>query len=105
MEQKKDKTIAVVLAIILGGLGVHLFYLGCKKKALYYLLGTIGIFVVVSILSVITFGFGAVLYFLGYIPAVLGIIDGVHYLTDKTQEDFEQRVENEKNKIFNWELK
>lgn len=105
MEQKKDKTIAAVLAILLGSFGIHLFYLGCTKKALYYLLGWVAIFVIVSIITVITLGFGSVLYILCWIPGILGIIDGIHYLTDKTQEDFEKRVEEEKNKIFNWELK
>ena len=105
MEQKKDKTIAAVLAILLGTFGIHLFYLGCTKKALYYLIGFFAISAFVGIFSILTLGLGFFLGILCWIPGILGIIDGIHYLTDKTQEDFEKRVEEEKNKIFNWELK
>jgi len=34
----KNKTITIVLAFTLGGFGVHRFYLGQKKKGLWYLL-------------------------------------------------------------------
>lgn len=94
--QKKDKTMAGILGILLGCWGIHLFYLGCQKKALYYLIcWGIGI----------VFSWTIILSFLCIIPAVLGIIDGIHYLTDKDQEAFEKRVEDEKLKIFNWNLK
>lgn len=94
--QKKDKLVAGILAILLGCWGVHLFYLGCQKKALYYLLCWV---------AGVVFSWTFILGILCVVPAVLGIIDGIHYLTDKDQEAFEKRVEDEKLKIFNWNLK
>lgn len=105
MEKKYDKVVAGVLAILLGGLGIHLFYLGCNKKGLYYLLGSFVIGFAVTILTFVTFGLGFFLYALCYIPAILGIIHGIHYLTDPSQEAFEARVEEEKDKILNWTIK
>lgn len=42
MENKKDKTLAIVLAICLGVYGAHWFYLGDKKRAWWYLGVTLG---------------------------------------------------------------
>lgn len=104
MEQKKDKVVAGVLAILFGGLGIHLFYLGCNKKGLYYLLGSFVIAFAVTIISFITFGIGSILYVLCWLPYVLGLIDGIHYLSD-SQEAFERRIEEEKDRILNWPIK
>lgn len=61
MENKKDKTVAIILAICLGAYGGHWFYLGDQKKAYWYLgLGLGGLLlcagvptIVVGILSII----------------------------------------------------
>lgn len=37
MENKKDKTLAIVFALVLGVYGGHWFYLGNKKRAWWYL--------------------------------------------------------------------
>ena len=42
MKSKKDKTIAIVLAIVLGTYGAHWFYLGNTKRAVWYLCLTLG---------------------------------------------------------------
>ena len=64
----KDRTTAGILAIFLGGFGVHWFYLEQKDKATKYLL-----------ISLLTFGVGAM------VIGVLSIIDAVHFfgMTDE----------------------
>ena len=42
MENKKDKTIAIILTICLGVYGGHWFYLGDQKRAWWYLAGGLG---------------------------------------------------------------
>ena len=63
----KDKTLAGLLALILGTLGVHRFYLGQPKLGILYL----------------------ILLFTG-ISAILGLIDAVMFLT-MNQEDFDDK--------------
>ena len=60
----KNRTTAALLAIFLGGLGAHYFYLGNTTKGIIYL----------------------VLCWT-YIPAILGVIEGIMLLT-QTDEDF-----------------
>ena len=60
---KKNKTIAGILAIFLGTLGVHRFYMGEWKKALIY-----------------------IAFFWTSIPTIVGIMDGVRYLTEVAEE-------------------
>ena len=65
----KDKMVAGLLAIFLGAYGIHHFYLGDNRKGLIYLLVT-----------VLTAGVGAM------VIEILGIIDGVRYLTMTDEE-------------------
>ena len=79
----KSKVTAGILGILLGGLGIHKFYLGYTAPALIMLL--------VSVIPC---------FFLIPIPAivmgVIGLIEGIFYLT-KTDEEFEQTyVQNRK---------
>lgn len=67
----KDKIAAGILGILLGALGIHKFYLGYKKEGLIMLL-----------VSLLTFGIGAC------VMEVIGIIEGVIYLT-KSDEEFQ----------------
>jgi len=75
----KDKTVAGLLAIFLGGFGIHKFYLGYTTPGLVYLL-------------VNTIGF-SVTWMLVFLPnivlGVIALIEGIIYLT-KSDEDFEQ---------------
>ncbi len=68
---------AGLLAIFLGFLGVHKFYLGNNKGGLIYLL--LGI----------CCGIGG----------ILGLIDGIVYLMD-TEEKFQERISQ--NKVFDF---
>ena len=53
----KNRGIAIVLALLLGGLGVHRFYLGRIGSGLLMLL-----------------------FFWTYIPVIIAIIDGISYI-------------------------
>jgi TM2 domain-containing membrane protein YozV len=66
----EKKVAAGVTGILLGALGVHKFVLGYTKEGLV-LLG----------ITVLTFGFG------GALSGLIGLIEGIVYLT-KTDEDF-----------------
>jgi len=66
------RVIAGILAILLGSLGIHKFYLGYNTEGIIMLL-----------VSVVTCGIaGAVMH-------VIGIIEGILYLT-KTEEEFDR---------------
>ncbi len=65
-EAKQKKIIAAILAIFLGGLGLHKFYLG------YVVAGLIQL--------VLSFFFG--------IGGIIGLIEGIMYLV-KTDDEFE----------------
>jgi len=60
----KSKTTAGVLGILLGGLGVHKFYLGKIGQGILYLV-----------------------FCWTYIPAIAGVVEGIIYLTS-TDENF-----------------
>ena len=66
----KDKTAAGILGILLGGLGVHQFYLG-----------SVGTGVILTAATIVTCGIGG---------AVLGLIEGIILLT-MTDDDFNKR--------------
>lgn len=53
----KNRTLAIVLALFLGGLGIHRIYLGRNVSGLLYLL-----------------------FFWTFVPAILGVIDAVRYI-------------------------
>lgn len=63
----KDRTAAGLLAILLGGLGAHHFYLGNTLRGVLYLL-----------------------FVWTLIPAILGLIEGILYLT-KSDEEFQRK--------------
>ena len=66
----EKKVVAGVLAILLGGLGIHKFYLGYTTAG-----------IIMILVTVLTCGFG------GTVMAVIGIVEGIIYLT-KTDEEF-----------------
>lgn len=63
---KKDKGIAIALAVLFGGIGLHKFYLGKSGQGIIYLL-----------------------FCWTFIPAILGLLEGVLYLTYSEQRWFE----------------
>ena len=66
--KRNNKTEAGILAILFGGLGVHKFYTGKYGKGLLY-----------------------VAFCWSGIPEIVGVMQGVHYLTE-TQEEFEEEL-------------
>lgn len=71
-EQQSKRVVAGIIAIVLGSLGIHKFILGYQKEGI--------IMLVVSLLS---FGF------LAGLVALVGLIEGIIYLT-KSDEEFYQ---------------
>jgi len=76
------KIVAGILAILLGSLGIHKFYLGYN---------TAGIIMV--LVTVLTCGFG------GAVMGIIGLIEGIIYLT-KTDEEFVATYVNGKKEWF-----
>ena len=68
------KVLAGILAILLGGFGIHKFVLGYTKEGIILLIVTV-------LLSLLSFGF------LGFLVWVFTVIEGLIYLT-KSDEDF-----------------
>jgi TM2 domain-containing membrane protein YozV len=81
-EVSSKKLVAGILAILLGWLGVHKFYLGMTTPGIIMLL--------ISVLSCFT---------LSFIPMIIGIIEGILYLT-KSDADFERTYLIEKKGWF-----
>jgi len=68
------KILAGILAIILGGFGIHKFILGYTKEGIIMLAATL-------ILGVVTCGIA------GWVVWIIGLIEGIIYLT-KSDEEF-----------------
>jgi TM2 domain-containing membrane protein YozV len=84
--KENKKLLAGILAIFLGGLGIHKFVLGYNKEGIIML-------VITLILGVITLGLGAGLM------GLLGFIEGIIYLT-KSDDDFYQTYQVNKRPWF-----
>ena len=107
----KSRVVAGVLAIVLGYLGVHKFYLGNIVPGIIHLAVTgvgIFLFIVAAILSaVFYFGFGAIIGglfgLLGWLAimasGVVGLVEGIMYLT-KSDQEFEARYVAQKRPWF-----
>tara|TARA_R110000850_G_scaffold277058_1_gene421868 strand:- start:102334 stop:102684 length:351 start_codon:yes stop_codon:yes gene_type:complete len=88
MGQNKEnkKLIAGILAIVLGGFGIHKFILGYNKEGIILL-------VVTLVLGIITCGVAASAAW------IIGLIEGIIYLT-KTDEEFYQTYQVNKKPWF-----
>lgn len=83
---EKSKLVAGLLAIFLGWAGIHKFYLGYKSPGLIMLL--------VSIFGgIITLGIAS------FVIEIIGLIEGIVYLT-KSDDDFEDIYINNQKKWF-----
>ncbi len=88
--QGADKKIAAgICGILLGGLGIHKFVLGYQQEGLIYL----GMFAAAFVIAIITCGIGSVLFL---IPSVLGLVEGIIYLTKSDEEFVQTYVINKK---------
>ena len=89
-QQENKRVLTGVLAIILGSLGVHKFVLGYNNEG-FILLG-------LTVFSYLTMCFliGA---FLVWIPGVIGLVEGIIYLT-KSDEEFYNTYQANKRAWF-----
>jgi TM2 domain-containing membrane protein YozV len=77
--ESKSRVTAGVLALVLGGLGIHKFYLGYTGPGLVFLLvNTIGWIVTIFLLALPNIALG-----------IIAMVEGILYLT-KTDEEFRQ---------------
>jgi len=74
------RIIAGILGILLGALGVHKFVLGYTTQG-----------IIMLVITVFTFGFGASL------TGLIGLIEGIIYLTKSDEEFIEMYQKNEKH--------
>lgn len=89
---ENKKMVAGLCAILVGTFGIHKFVLGYNQEGIIYIVA----FVVVFFLSIITCGFGSLLFIpLGAIP----LIEGIIYLT-KTDEQFYETYQKNKKAWF-----
>jgi TM2 domain-containing membrane protein YozV len=85
----KNKVAAGLLAILLGAIGVHKFYLGFTGPGLVFLLvNTVGFLITWVMLFVPNMVLG-----------VIALVEGIIYLT-KTDEEFEQQYVVQKKQWF-----
>lgn len=84
------KLTAGVLAILLGALGIHKFYMGYPKEGLILLFSTL---IIIPILTLLTCGFASAFY-----PAVfvIPIIEGIIYLTMSDEQFDNTYIRNKK---------
>ena len=79
---ESKRIVAGILGILLGALGVHKFILGYTGQGIIMLL-----------ISVVSFGF------LAGIPGIIGLIEGIIYLT-KSDDEFVQTYQINKKTWF-----
>ena len=73
------KVAAGICGILLGALGIHKFILGYTKEG-----------VIMLLITVLTFGMA------GFIPGIIGLIEGIMYLTKSDAEFVSTYVTNKK---------
>lgn len=88
--KENKKVLAGILAIILGSLGIHKFILGYQKEGF--------ILLAISILGYATSCLAVGLFFV-WIPGLIGLIEGIIYLT-KSDEEFYQTYQVNKKPWF-----
>lgn len=83
------KILAGILGIVLGGLGIHKFVLGYNQEGVIL----IGVYLVSIVIAMVTCGIGIPLVL---IPSVIGIIEGIIYLTKSDEEFVQTYIVNKK---------
>ncbi len=78
----EKKIAAGICGILLGSLGIHKFILGYSQEGVILILS----YIAAWILAFVTCGIGTPLVF---VPMIIGIVEGIIYLT-KSDEDFVQ---------------
>jgi TM2 domain-containing membrane protein YozV len=89
-QPENKKIVAGVCALLLGGIGVHKFILGYNTEGIILL----GLTILGFATSCIAIGF-----FIIWIPGLIGLIEGIIYLT-KSDEEFYQTYQVNKRGWF-----
>jgi TM2 domain-containing membrane protein YozV len=79
MQGAEKKIPAGILGILLGALGIHKFYLGYNTEG-----------IIMLVVTLVTCGFG------GMVMGVIGIVEGILYLTKPDEEFVQTYVHNKK---------
>lgn len=96
----KSKLTAGLLAIFLGQLGVHKFYLGYTTPAMVVLLCTLQMSAISFSVGMFTWGIGMMMFIpIHVLVWVFGVIEGIRYLT-KTDQEFNETYVNNKREWF-----
>ena len=85
----EKKLAAGLCGILIGSLGIHKFILGYQNEGIIYLVAFAAIFII----SMLTCGIGT---FLFMVPAVIGLVEGIIYLTKSDEEFVQTYVINKK---------
>ncbi len=85
----EKKIAAGICGIVLGGLGIHKFVLGYTQEGVILL----SVYLVSIILTFVTCGIAFPLLF---VPSVIGIIEGIMYLTKSDEEFVQTYIVNKK---------
>lgn len=93
----QKKLVAGLLGIVLGSLGVHKFYLGMNTPGLIMLGVNVGVWILALLLGLLTLGFGLILTvplaaLVSGAVGLLGLVEGVLYLTKSDEEFYGQYV-------------
>lgn len=82
----EKKMPAALLAIFLGGLGAHKFLLGYQQEGIIMAAGTVGGFILATVIGVLTCGIGFILLIIPLAVSIIGLVEGIMYLTKSDQE-------------------
>jgi TM2 domain-containing membrane protein YozV len=85
----EKKIAAGLCGILLGGLGIHKFVLGYQQEGIIML----SVFLVSFVIAIITCGIGTPLVM---IPGIVGLIEGIIYLTKSDEEFVQTYIVNKK---------
>lgn len=85
-----DKKLAAGLTgILLGGFGVHKFILGYTNEGIILL----SVYLIGLIITIVTCGIGV---FVPLIPSIIGLVEGIIYLTKSDEEFVQTYIVNKK---------
>lgn len=88
------KILAGILGIVLGSLGIHKFVLGYTKEGIIMLSCTIGGYILGIIGSMVVIG--CIFFVLPMAAGIIGLIEGIMYLTKSDQEFVDTYINGKK---------
>jgi TM2 domain-containing membrane protein YozV len=82
----EKKMVAGICGILLGGFGVHKFLLGYQQEGMYMLIGSLVGYVLAIVIGALTCGIGTILIVIPLGISIVGLVEGIMYLTKSDQE-------------------